>query len=311
MIIDAIMPTFNRAHLVPVALDSALKARVPEGCEVRITVVDNNSADNTAEVAKQFAARGVTYLFEGKQGRHHALNTGIGNTSGNVVALFDDDERIDENWFEQIALAFSDETIDFISGPYRPDWPTEPPVWLPGRNYCQGVLGIIDHGDQRRRYGTPDFDEMPCGGNFAIRRTVLERCGPYAPQFMYAEDVYLYTQLKKIGAVGYYWPELVIYHLIQKKRLSKRYFRRWFYAEGRNRGKLAASAKPRRGILNGPPLHIWRRGMQCLGRSAVNRLRLRINDPDCFEADLDVIHFAGLLGGFNSHFVPEFYYDRS
>ncbi len=250
-------------------------------------------------------------MFDGRQGKHHALNTGIGNTSGDVVALLDDDERIDESWFENIALAFSDETIDFVSGPYRPDWQTEPPAWLPGRNYCQGVLGIIDHGDKRRRYGSPDFDALPCGGNFAIRRTVLERCGPYASQFMYAEDVYLYTQLQKIGAVGYYLPESVIYHLIPNKRLGKQYFRRWFYAAGRNRGKLAALARQRSGVLNGPPLHSWRGGLQALGRSAFNRLRLRMNDPGCFEADLDVIHFAGSLGGFNSHFVPEVYYDRS
>jgi hypothetical protein len=91
-------------------------------------------------------------LFEPKQGRHHALNC--------------------------IAENFATAGVDFIGGPVLPDWSSEPPEWLPKHGYG-GVLGIIDHGNRRRRYGSAGFTEMLTGGNTAIRRA--KPAGPIRP----------------------------------------------------------------------------------------------------------------------------------
>ena len=54
MRLDVIIPTYNRASLLPSALNSLLAAKVPPGLEVSITVVDNNSTDNTRTVVESF-----------------------------------------------------------------------------------------------------------------------------------------------------------------------------------------------------------------------------------------------------------------
>src|SRR5262245_23339490 len=106
MKIDAILPTYNRADLLSQALDSALDAAVSHGHEVQVTIVDNNSTDQTKTVAERYIARDCTrfrYLFEPKQGRHHALNRGIAHSTADIIAFFDDDERLVPTWFNTIA----------------------------------------------------------------------------------------------------------------------------------------------------------------------------------------------------------------
>ena len=238
MKIDVILPTYNRADLLTRALDSALDATTPAGHTIQIIVVDNNSTDRTKALVADYMSKcgpRLQYLFEPKQGRHHALNCGIAQSSADVIAFFDDDERLVPSWFETIAENFARPDIDFIGGPVLPEWSAPPPAWLPKRGYG-GVLGIIDHGNRRRRYRTPDFPEMLTGGNTAMRRSALTACGPYSPDYMYTEDRYMWERLCAIGAGGDYVPEFVVYHHIPAKRLQKSYFRQW----ARNDGHIGA-----------------------------------------------------------------------
>ena len=297
--IVAILPTFNRAELLGKALDSALAAAVPDGSEVCIVVVDNNSTDRTREIVagyiERHGPRRVRYLFEPRQGRQFALNRGIADTSSDIVAMFDDDEILESTWFEVIADCFKDQQIDFIGGPYRPDWSAPAPEWLPENGYG-GVLGIIDNGPTRRRYDSPGFGAMLSGGNSAIRRRALEKCGPYSDSYMYAEDRYMYGQLCKTGAVGYYIPELVIYHHIPEKRLNKAYFRHWALTEGGNRGAFAVGDGARHWAL-GAPLWMWRRTAEAALRICLGHASGRANRPQTFKAELDCLQFAGFLRG--------------
>ena len=313
MRIDAILPTYNRANLLPNALDTALAAHLPAGCTVRIVVVNNNSSDSTRDVVAAYQVRHgerMSYLFEAKRGRHHALNAGIASSTADVIAFFDDDERIAPDWFDVIAGAFGDAKTDYIAGAVRPDWSEPAPSWLPQDAYG-GVLGIIDNGAGRRRFNEPGFLAMPTGGNFAIRKVVLARCGPYSPDFMYAEDRYMYQQLTKIGAVGYYLPTLVVFHYVPPKRLRKSYFRHWSYTEGCNRGKLARAEPPEPRSLIGVPAWKWRQAAGAAFAVTVGKLRWRRNCPATFKAELDVIQFIGFVTARNLGTLAERYKDRA
>ena len=95
MHVDVILPTYNRADLLGRALDSLLAAAVPADMTVTIAVVDNNSRDEThGVVTARMSGTGsrVRYLREERQGRSFALNCGIAATSGDLVAMVDDDE---------------------------------------------------------------------------------------------------------------------------------------------------------------------------------------------------------------------------
>jgi glucosyl-dolichyl phosphate glucuronosyltransferase len=295
------------------ALDSALGATTPAGHTIQIIVVDNNSTDRTKALVADYISKcgpRLQYLFEPKQGRHHALNCGIAQSCADVIAFFDDDERLVPTWFETIAESFARPDIDFIGGPVLPEWSAPPPSWLPKHGYG-GVLGIIDHGNRRRRYRTPDFTEMLTGGNTAIRRSVLTACGPYSPDYMYKEDRYMWERLCAIGAGGDYVPELVVYHHIPAKRLQKSYFRQWARNDGHNRGKMARLKPLTRRSLLRAPLWMWRRFGESVLSNCVGLISRGIDDPQRFAAELDVIDFTFFAIGRN---LPNFggkYVDRA
>src|SRR5258705_13933579 len=98
MLLDVIIPTYNRHLRLRRTLESLLAAEVPQGLTVRVTVVDNNSVDATWRAVEGYANRfgeRLSYVFEGRQGRSFALNAGIASTGGDLIGMIDDDEEID------------------------------------------------------------------------------------------------------------------------------------------------------------------------------------------------------------------------
>lgn len=309
MKIDVVLPTYNRCDLLPRAIDSFLSALVPEGVVATLLVVDNNSRDETKAIVAEYVAQypyRVRYFFERKQGRHHALNTGIDQSNADVVAFFDDDEVIEERWLSVIARNFSDPRVDYIGGEMRPDWQAETPDWFP-LGYT-GVLGIVHNGEQRRQYGSAGFKAMLTGGNNAIRRRVLEQCGPYSSEFMYAEDRYMHMQLDRIGATGFYDPELIVLHHVLQKRLSKAYYRHWAFTEGLTMGKVALREPLKGRSVLGVPLWMWRKAADSAFGLVSQHSNKRTGRR--FNSELQLIEFWGYLSARVLRW-PERYKDRT
>jgi glycosyltransferase involved in cell wall biosynthesis len=149
MKIDIIIATFNRAELLKRAVESILSANRGAQFEPLITVVDNNSSDATPRVVDRLRRESqgkVSYLFEPRQGKSYAVNTGIALTGGDIVAFADDDEVVCHDWLNAIYQAVID-GYDYVTGPIFGEWEIEPPAWYDDR--LHGVLSLFDGGDQR------------------------------------------------------------------------------------------------------------------------------------------------------------------
>lgn len=313
MDIDVILATYNRCGLLGRAIESLLEATVPPDCTVRLIVVDNNSNDGTRQVVERAAsgsALEILYLFEPTQGKIHALNLGIGRSRSDIIAYFDDDEVVDANWLCVMRRQFEDPEVDFIGGPYYPDWSGEPPPWLP-RGSWSGVLGIVDNGAARRRYGSLGFGAMLIGGNCAIRREKLLNCGPYLPKYERAEDRYMYERLLETGAIGYYVPELIIFHYIHEDRLSKRYFRNWVYTEGKNEATKSLESPIEGSTFRRVPRWMWRLLLRSTFQYVIQHAALRPNSPEAFSAELQIVRFAGFYRTRNLAATKDKCVDRS
>src|SRR5689334_6850738 len=89
-LVSVVIPAFNRAFILPEALDSVL-AQTWKDFEV--LVVDDGSTDNTEEVLEPYVARhGVRFLRQANQGPAAARNRGIEAARGKYVAFLDSDD---------------------------------------------------------------------------------------------------------------------------------------------------------------------------------------------------------------------------
>jgi len=312
MTIDVLIPTFNRAALLGRTLDSLHRAHRPADLDVGIVIVDNGSTDGTRalirDAAPRFGGR-LRYLFEPTPGKPHALNAGIAATDSDLIGLIDDDEEIDDRWFECIARAFADPRIDFIGGKCLPRWGAARPAWL-GTGYL-GVIGWVDPGPQPRTMDA-SYPGILMGGNAVVRRTCLQAAGCYSTalnrtgtQLLGCEDEDMYHRLLARGARGRYVPELVIYHHVPAARLTKRYFRRWCFWRGVSLGVMDRTRRADVAYLAGVPRYH-------VGRAARGLLRLALPpwfgtsaQPRRFEAELACWDLAGFFWGKHFHRTPD------
>lgn len=302
MRLDVILPTYNRHQLLKLTLDSLLAAEVPEDLNISITVVDNNSTDATRETVESYQPKfggRLHYLFEKKQGRSHALNAGINFTSGELVGMVDDDEQVDRSWFRIISRMFSQGGLDFIGGPYVPNWGGPLPPWLPPNH--AGVIGLVDAG-ALHLYGTSNAELM--GGNAVVTRVMLKKVGPYSTDLgrkgnrpLADEDTDMYRRLLTAGAKGMYVPDLIIYHYIHPDRLTKRYFRAWHFWRGVSSGVMDRRQPQATPYLLGIPRFLFGRVARGLIRTCRKVVKFKQDTADMFAYELQIWDLAGFFYG--------------
>src|ERR1051326_943738 len=101
MDLSLVIAPYHRAHGLSHMLETLLAQDTPSSLAWEIVVVDNNSTDATAAAVKGFDGRGpvsVRYLFEPRQGKIFAVNSGIGDAKGEVLAFTDDDVFLRPDW---------------------------------------------------------------------------------------------------------------------------------------------------------------------------------------------------------------------
>jgi glycosyltransferase involved in cell wall biosynthesis len=88
--VSAIITAYNYAAFLPDAIESVLgQTRAAD----EIVVVDDGSTDDTAQVVAAYAGQGVRYVYKENGGAGSARNTGLRETSGDLVAFLDGDDR--------------------------------------------------------------------------------------------------------------------------------------------------------------------------------------------------------------------------
>jgi len=309
---SVVIPTYNRAEELRKTLSSLAGVRVSRLWEA--VVVDNNSTDATPLVVRQsgkdFPVE-LRYVFEATPGRSAALNAGIKAAHGDVIATTDDDVRFEPDWLEQAGDALERETCDFVGGKVLPIWEAPKPRWLSEKGGPHwSVIALLDFGPEPVEFGKR---YAPLGVNLAFRRRAFERAGFWNPGIGRKAGTLLGQEVREwmlrardAGLKGMYVPQMVVHHVIPKARLTRRYFRRWFYWHGVSRAMLFQqhpvdmrapeesnldfSKVP---LLLGVPRYMYR---SCL-RSAIAMCKQKISgDPVAsFEEELWLWFFFGVL----------------
>lgn len=305
MKLDIIVPTYNRAASLKKTLTSLASAELPPDFQVTVTVVDNNSTDNTQQAFEQmkplFSKIRLKYLFEKKQGRSFALNAGIKRAEGELLSAIDDDEEIEKNWFVEVEKIFRARwsELDFVGGKILPVWEVAPPIWV--EPLKDGVICWRDYGDEEWTYAreTP----MLTGGHGIFKTRVFKEIGLYEEAvgakgkgFISGEDEVLYDRLLTGGKHGVYHPKLVVYHYVPAYRLDKNYYRQWLFGVGVSRHLADAYYKPFDGAkLFGVPRWMYRTALVGVFKKIKNIFAR--NETASLAAENQPLVFAGYFYG--------------
>lgn len=163
---SVVIPAYNEASLLPATLQAL--ASVPEVDEV--VVVDDGSADGTAEVAERLGAHCVRLARN--RGKGAALRAGIEAARGDILAFLDADLGATA---EQVRLLLA----PIFAGDADLAIATFPVI--PGKGGGLGLVVRLARWGIRRATGR--VMAAPLSGQRAMRRSALQAVGMPAPRF--------------------------------------------------------------------------------------------------------------------------------
>jgi glycosyltransferase involved in cell wall biosynthesis len=237
--ISVVLCTYNRADSLRRALESLSRQQLPSGVEREVLIVDNNSSDHTRAVAAEApSALPCRYIFEPRQGKSFALNTGLAAAKGDLIVFADDDLTMDRGWLAGLwraAVAHPD-CVGF-GGRIVAVWSGPKPAW-----YCDsgpyklinGVVGSYDHGPETKEVGM-----LPFGANMAFRREVFAVHGGFnldlgSIRLMRGEDTEFGRRVRNSGGRILYVGNATVYHPVGAGKMRRGYFQAWYFSYGRH-----------------------------------------------------------------------------
>ena len=198
--VTAVLPTYNRAHLLPRALDSAL-AQTYEDFE--LLVIDDGSSDDTGAVVRGYRDSRVRYLRQRRNaGVSSARNRGLREARGDLVAFLDSDDE----WLpEKLALQVQrfgkvPERVGLVYGAVEnEDGAGGRTIMVPTRRgnvYRELLLANVIHGTS----------------GVMIRRSVVPAVGFFDELIPAIEDYDYWVRLARFFEVDFVEAPLIRYH---------------------------------------------------------------------------------------------------
>jgi glycosyltransferase involved in cell wall biosynthesis len=185
--VSVILPTYNRANLLPVAVESVLSQ---DYRDFELIVVDDGSTDATREVLHSYSDPRIRSLTQENLGIGSALNAGIEAARGSFIARIDSDDR----WLPGLLA---------VEVPILESQPAAGVVYARAQAMDEGgsplpqMLGaaLKFPGDPFKSFVYGDFG---CAITALIRRDCLERAGLYDESLVGNEDWELWIRLSRI-----------------------------------------------------------------------------------------------------------------
>jgi len=274
--ISVIVCTYNRSRSLANALESVASTTFSDPTEWEVLVVDNNSKDQTREVIEDYRRRypgRFRYLFEERQGKSNALNTGIRESQGDVIAFMDDDVTVNPMWLQNLTAPLHKSDWAGAGGRTLPTQPFSLPHWLAIEGpYEMGgaVAALFDLGEQ-----PCELDQPPYGTNMAFQKQMFERHGFFAVNLgprpgsqIRGEDTEFGRRLIAAGERLRYEPSAIVYHPVLDSRIREDYLLAWWFDHGR--------AQVREKVWRSP--YVWGIPRHYLGisKTIADRLSIRV-----------------------------------
>lgn len=188
--ISVVIPAYNEEKYIGSCLESVLRHRSDDVIE--IIVIDNNSTDRTAEIARGFP--GVTVVHESEKGLTRARQAGFANSRGELLAYIDADSRMTPGWCDIVRAQFSAEPLPVcISGMY---------TYYDLSDLRSSCIRFLWKAGGSAAYSLTSH--LVVGGNFVVQRLALASIGGFDTTIeFYGEDTDIGKRLSSVGRVAF------------------------------------------------------------------------------------------------------------
>ena len=115
-----------------------------------IIVIENNDVDTSRSVVNTLKTdhpnADICYILEPELGIPSARQSGVDfalQTDAQWLAFIDDDEELEEGWFDKMRAAANEFECETITGPVRYAYPNDLPIWFeatPLKNKPRGTV---------------------------------------------------------------------------------------------------------------------------------------------------------------------------
>lgn len=212
-LISVVIPNWNGKKFLAGCLDS-LKTQTYEPIEV--VIVDNGSKDGSVEYLQENYPYVKLVTFPVNTGFSPAVNAGIKASTGEMVALLNNDTVVDPNWMAELIKAMQEHPEAGSAGCKMLAYDDHTLLDGAGDGYRRGGLpGRIGHKERDTgRFNRKRYLLGACGGAALYRRELFDAIGLFDEDyFAYLEDVDLGLRAQAAGFKCIYVPTSIVYHL--------------------------------------------------------------------------------------------------
>lgn len=232
-----IVATKDRLDAIIRLLESFRNLRELERIQPEIIIGDNNSRDGTWE-ALQRESR--TFPVELRlirvttPGKCAVMNEAIRTSKGKILAFLDDDVIVDPGWLESIDRFLAHNTYQVAQGVIRIPSPEAEDPHINRLLDRYRTIPRLDYGSTRQT-----LDSLN-GANLIIYREVLDQIGHFDQRLGpgaagTSEDVELARRIVRAGLKIGFIQEAVVYHRVDRSRLTDEYFKSLHRRQGFSR----------------------------------------------------------------------------
>ncbi len=240
--------TYNNAEYIPRLFDSIRRQTIFDDLEV--IVLDNCSADNSAELCRQHSANWSRPARVEAQEKNHgfavATNFGVAISTGQYVCSLNADTWLEPDCLEQLlrAVEISGSVAGCSAQAELNSNNIVPSAPLGFDIFGRPTWSENDHiGESEKQGWQPCF--MVAGAGFIVRRDVWDQIGGFdAEHFMYGEDDDISWKLWLAGHQSVYAHKCIVHHRSHRSWEIKE-FTRYLV----NRNSLLVVAKNAQHIL--------------------------------------------------------------
>jgi len=227
--VTVVVCTYNRAESLRLALADVV-SQVTNDFSHEVLVVDDGSTDHTTNVIEEARRLSPVVLRRVESGGTSvaaARNRGIREAAGEWVVFFDDDQRADPQWLEQLCTAGWASGGQFAGGPIVLDLPN-------GREVGPTVRAILGEYPPAKDAKSP----LPPGGNRLISREVFSRIGLHDESITTGGEDYDLLLRAVDAGVRFTWvSSAVVHHVIPVDRLDVETLRSYCLLSGVGRAR--------------------------------------------------------------------------